>query len=65
MWRGEVACREKLVNCVMQMARVRPSERMVLPTEAATDVNVVDETMMMRELRAGRMGERREARHLM
>ena len=31
MWQGEVAKREKCVNDVMEIARMRPSEKMVLP----------------------------------
>ena len=56
---------ERHENEVKETARLRMSERVVLPTQAATDVNVVDEAMTIEELRTGRMGERREARHLM
>ena len=37
----------------------------MLLTLNAANVKVVDEEMMMEELRSGRMGERPEARHLM
>ena len=37
----------------------------MLLTLSAANVKVVDEEMMMEELRSGRMGERAEARHLM
>ena len=37
----------------------------MLLTLSAANVKVVDEEMMMEELRNGRMGERTEARHLM
>ena len=48
-----------------EVARIRMSVRAVLLTLNATNVKVVDEAMMMEELRTGRMGERTEARHLM
>ena len=38
---------------------------MSLTNQAAADVNVVDGAMIVRWLRTGRVGERREARHLM
>ena len=38
---------------------------MSLPSQVAVDVNVVDETMRVKWLVRGRVGERREARHLM
>ena len=65
MWRGEEANREKCVNDVMEVARKPPRERANLPKQAAADVNVVDEAMMVKWLRTSRMEERREARHLM
>ena len=65
MWRDEEANREKCVNDVMEVARKPPRERTKLPKQAAADVNVVDEAMIVKWLRTGRMGERREARHLM
>ena len=65
MWRGEEANKEKCVNDVMEVARKPPRERTKLPKQVAANVNVVDEAMMVKWLRTGRMGERREARHLM
>ena len=56
---------EKRENEVRETARLRMSERVVLLTQEATNVQVVDEAMMMKELKIGRMGERTEARHLM
>ena len=38
---------------------------MILPRRVAVDVNVVDETMRMKWLVRGRVGERMEARHQM
>ena len=56
---------EKLENEVREAAGLRMSKRVVLPTQVATDVKVVDEALMIEELRTGSMGERKEARHLM
>ena len=56
---------EKRENEVRESARLRKSVRVVLLTQTAANVKVVDEAMMMEELRTGRMGERTEARHLM
>ena len=56
---------EKRENEVREVARFRMSVRVVLLTINAANVKVVDEAMMMEELRTGRMGERTEARHLM
>ena len=56
---------EKRENEVRERARLRMRKRVVLPTQVATDVKVVDEAMMIEELKTGRMGERTEARHLM
>ena len=49
---------EKRENEVREVARFRMSVRAVLLTQNAADVKVVDEAMMMEELRTGRMGER-------
>ena len=56
---------EKRENEVRERARLRMSKRVVLPTQVVMDVKVVDEAIMMEELKTGRMGERTEARHLM
>ena len=57
--------REKRENEVRERARLRINKKVVLPTQAATNVKVVDEAMMTEELKTGRMGGRTEARHLM
>ena len=56
---------EKRENEVRDTPRLRMNKKVVLPTQAATNVKVVDEAMMIEELKTGRMGERTEARHLM
>ena len=56
---------EKRENEVRERARLQMSKRVVLPTQVVMDVTVVDEAIMMEELKTGRMGERTEARHLM
>ena len=56
---------EKRENEVRETARLRMSERVVLLAQEAASVKVVDEAMMIQELKTGRMGERSEARHLM
>ena len=65
MWRGEDAKVEKCVKDVMEVARQPPRERTSLLNQVAADVSVVDETMRVKWLVRGRVGERREARHLM
>ena len=56
---------EKRENEVRKSARFRMSVRIIVMTLDAANVKVVDEEMMIEELRNGRMGERPEARHLM